>query len=186
MDRWRGFTGTASPTSSRARRSMRTPVFRVASISKTMTAIAVMQLWEQALVEPDPADDYLRGYSLVPARAGFGPATLRHLLTHTAGVRAVRRPITGCVHRLHLHADVIPTSLRPTAVPARRCPRSRPTADQRPGLATRRDACEIASAWAAPHTFAPTDAFAVLYARMRLLRSACDADVPAICPSGGA
>lgn len=68
-------------------------VFRIASISKTITAIAVMQLWEQGLVDLDaPANDYLRGYSLVPAKAGFRPATLRHLLTHTAGVRAVRRP----------------------------------------------------------------------------------------------
>lgn len=68
-------------------------VFRIASISKTITAIAVMQLWEQGLVDLDaPANDYLRGNSLVPAKAGFRPATLRHLLTHTAGVRAVRRP----------------------------------------------------------------------------------------------
>jgi CubicO group peptidase (beta-lactamase class C family) len=66
-------------------------VFRIASISKTFTAVAVMQLWEQGLVDLDaPANDYLRGYSLVPAKAAFRPATLRHLLTHTAGVRAVR------------------------------------------------------------------------------------------------
>jgi CubicO group peptidase (beta-lactamase class C family) len=52
-----------------------------------------MQLWEQGLVDLDaPANKYLRDYSLVPAKSGFGPATLRHLLTHTAGVRAVRRP----------------------------------------------------------------------------------------------
>src|SRR4051812_22474951 len=68
-------------------------VFRIASITKTITAIAVMQLWEQGLVDLDaPAHDYLRAYSLVPAEAGFRPATVRHLLTHTAGVRAVRRP----------------------------------------------------------------------------------------------
>ncbi len=68
-------------------------VFRIASITKTITAIAVMQLWEQGLVDLDaPANNYLRGYSLVPAKAGFRPATLRHLLTHTAGVRAVRGP----------------------------------------------------------------------------------------------
>jgi CubicO group peptidase (beta-lactamase class C family) len=67
-------------------------VFRVASISKTITAISVMQLWEQGLVDLDaPANDYLRSYALVPAKASFRPATLRHLLTHTAGVRAVRR-----------------------------------------------------------------------------------------------
>ncbi|HEV2244050.1 MAG TPA: serine hydrolase domain-containing protein [Streptosporangiaceae bacterium] len=66
-------------------------VFRIASLTKTITAIAVMQLQEQGLVELDaPAADYLRAYRLVPARAGFRPVTLRHLLTHTAGVRAVR------------------------------------------------------------------------------------------------
>jgi CubicO group peptidase (beta-lactamase class C family) len=62
-------------------------VFRIASISKTFTAIAVMQLWEQGLVDLDaPANDYLRGYRLIPANPDWRPATVRHLLTHTAGV----------------------------------------------------------------------------------------------------
>jgi CubicO group peptidase (beta-lactamase class C family) len=65
-------------------------VFRIASITKTFTAIAVMQLWEQGLVDLDaPANDYLRAYKLVPAKATFRPATPRHLLTHTAGIREV-------------------------------------------------------------------------------------------------
>ncbi len=67
--------------------------FRIASVTKTITAIAVMQLREQGLVDLDaPASAYLNAYRLVPARPGFRPATLRHLLTHTAGVRAVREP----------------------------------------------------------------------------------------------
>ena len=62
-------------------------VFRIASISKTLTAVAVLQLWEQALLDLDrPADDFLRAFRLVPARPGWRPATVRHLLTHTAGV----------------------------------------------------------------------------------------------------
>ncbi len=62
-------------------------VFRIASITKTFTAIAVMQLWEQGLVDLDaPANDYLRAYQLIPARASLRPATVRHLLTHTAGI----------------------------------------------------------------------------------------------------
>jgi CubicO group peptidase (beta-lactamase class C family) len=66
-------------------------VFRIDSVTKTFTAIAVMQLCEQGLAELDaPASEYLRGYRLIPARASFRPVTLRHLLTHTAGVRAVR------------------------------------------------------------------------------------------------
>jgi CubicO group peptidase (beta-lactamase class C family) len=68
-------------------------VFRIASVTKTITTIAVMQLQEQGLVDLDaPASDYLKAYRLIPARPGFRPATLRHLLTHTAGVRAVRQP----------------------------------------------------------------------------------------------
>jgi CubicO group peptidase (beta-lactamase class C family) len=68
-------------------------VFRVASITKTFTAIAVMQLWEQGLIDLDaPANDYLSAYKLVPAKATFRPATVRHLLTHTAGIREVLHP----------------------------------------------------------------------------------------------
>jgi CubicO group peptidase (beta-lactamase class C family) len=65
--------------------------FRIASITKTFTAIAVLQLWEQGLLDVDaPASEYLRAFRLIPTKAGFRPATVRHLLTHTAGVRAVR------------------------------------------------------------------------------------------------
>lgn len=68
-------------------------VFRVASISKTFTGVAVMQLYEQGLIDLDaPANDYLRAYRLVAARSGFRPATVRHLLTHTAGLGEVLHP----------------------------------------------------------------------------------------------
>jgi CubicO group peptidase (beta-lactamase class C family) len=59
-------------------------VFRIASITKTFTAIAIMQLSEQGLVDLDaPANNYPRAYQLVTAKAGWRPATVRHLLTHT-------------------------------------------------------------------------------------------------------
>jgi CubicO group peptidase (beta-lactamase class C family) len=62
-------------------------VFRIGSLTKTFTAMAVMQLWEQRLLDLDaPANDYLRAYKLVPAKAAHRPATVRHLLTYTAGV----------------------------------------------------------------------------------------------------
>jgi CubicO group peptidase (beta-lactamase class C family) len=65
-------------------------VFRIGSVTKLFTAIAVMQLVEEGKIELDaPANDYLRAYRLVPARASFRPATIRHLLTHTAGVPEV-------------------------------------------------------------------------------------------------
>lgn len=67
-------------------------VFRIASITKTFTAIAVMQLWEQELIDLDaPANVYLRAFRLIPAEPSFRPATVRHLLTHTAGIPEVVR-----------------------------------------------------------------------------------------------
>jgi CubicO group peptidase (beta-lactamase class C family) len=62
-------------------------VFRIGSITKTFTAIAVLQLCEQGLVDLDaPAAGYLRAYSLIPAKPGHRPPTVRQLLTHTAGL----------------------------------------------------------------------------------------------------
>jgi len=62
-------------------------VFRVASITKTFTAIAVLQLVEQGLVDLDePANAYVRSIQLVHKDPAWRPATVRHLLTHTAGI----------------------------------------------------------------------------------------------------
>jgi len=67
-------------------------VFRIGSITKTMTAIAVMQLWEAGLIDLDaPAGDYLRAYRLILRDPGFRQPTIRHLLTHTAGIPDARR-----------------------------------------------------------------------------------------------
>jgi CubicO group peptidase (beta-lactamase class C family) len=68
-------------------------VFRIGSVTKTFTAIAVLQLWEQGLVDLDaPANDYLRAYRLIPAKAAHRPATVRQLLTHTAGLPELVHP----------------------------------------------------------------------------------------------
>src|SRR5690242_21949383 len=49
-------------------------VFRIDSITKTMTAIAVLQLWEQGRIDLHaPANDYLHAYKLIPAQASFRP-----------------------------------------------------------------------------------------------------------------
>lgn len=62
-------------------------VFRIGSITKTFTAIAAMQLWEQGVIDLDaPVSDYLRAYTLVPADPAHRPATVRHLLTYTSGL----------------------------------------------------------------------------------------------------
>jgi CubicO group peptidase (beta-lactamase class C family) len=83
-------------------------VFRIGSITKVFTAIAVMQLAERGLIDLDrPADDYLRAYRLVLAEPGFQRPTVRHLLTHTAGIPEVRG-VTDL-----LHGDFTPSGGRP-------------------------------------------------------------------------
>jgi CubicO group peptidase (beta-lactamase class C family) len=68
-------------------------VFRIGSITKSFTAIAVMQLYEQGNIDLDaPVGDYLRAYALVPADATHRPPTVRHLLTHTAGLPELVHP----------------------------------------------------------------------------------------------
>jgi CubicO group peptidase (beta-lactamase class C family) len=66
-------------------------VFRIASISKTMTAIGLMQLRDQGLFElDDPVNKFLAGFTIEPPRGG-SDVTFRHLLTHTAGIGELPR-----------------------------------------------------------------------------------------------
>ncbi|HSJ46894.1 MAG TPA: serine hydrolase domain-containing protein, partial [Euzebyales bacterium] len=68
-------------------------IVRVGSITKTLTATAAMQLAEQGRVDLHaPANHYLRAFQLAPAKDTWRPATLRDLLTHTAGVPKLVRP----------------------------------------------------------------------------------------------
>jgi hypothetical protein len=61
-------------------------VYNVGSLSKAVTAIAVMQLLEQKRLT---LDDDIRTY--VPAFPDKGATiTIRHLLTHTSGIRHYR------------------------------------------------------------------------------------------------
>jgi CubicO group peptidase (beta-lactamase class C family) len=107
-------------------------VFRIGSVTKTFTAIAVLQLWEQGRVDLDaPANDYLRGYRLIPAKAGHRPATVRQLLTHTAGLPQMvhpsraYKPILGETVRfgqqLPTLAEFYRDGLRLVAEPGTRC-----------------------------------------------------------------
>src|SRR5689334_22555771 len=75
--------------------------FRIASITKTMTAIGLMQQLEVGrLALDDAVNDHLQSVRVV-APAGGAPVTIRHLLTHTGGVgellriRDLRRPYAG-------------------------------------------------------------------------------------------
>lgn len=75
-------------------------IFRICSMSKPITAVAVMMLYERGLIElNDPISKYIpefkevkvlvkdkaeeTGYKLEPAKR---PITIRHLLSHTSGI----------------------------------------------------------------------------------------------------
>lgn len=74
-------------------------IFRIASMTKAVTSVAVMQLVERGLVKlDDPAGKYLPELAKVQVLEGFSketgkprlrpaavPITVRHLLTHTSG-----------------------------------------------------------------------------------------------------
>ncbi len=63
-----------------------TTLFRVASISKTPTWIAVMQMVEQGkLTLDDPVNDHLPEALRIPDEGISDPILVRHLLTHSAG-----------------------------------------------------------------------------------------------------
>ena len=85
--RGRGVAGIVSNTP-----TTEDTVFPIASITKTFTAIAVMQLQEQGLTDLAPGSDYLRACRLIPAKASFRPATVRDLLTRMAGVPQMQHP----------------------------------------------------------------------------------------------
>jgi len=58
-------------------------MFRIASISKTMTAVGLMRLWEDGAFD---LDDDINNYLSGPRVKARGEAiTFRHLLTHTSG-----------------------------------------------------------------------------------------------------
>ena len=86
----------------RERPVTRETVFRIGSITKTMTAIGLMRLWERGEFRlDDPINDYLRGYRIEHPDRAAPPVTFRHMLTHTSGIGELRkvtdlfRPIIG-------------------------------------------------------------------------------------------
>lgn len=61
--------------------------FKIASISKTVTAYAIMQLVDQKVLDLDaPAERYIKNWSFPPSGFDTDKVTIRTLLDHTAGI----------------------------------------------------------------------------------------------------
>lgn len=66
-------------------------IFRIGSISKTFTAIGIMQLVEQGKLSlDDPVNKHLKTFKVEHKDPGAPPVTILHLLTHTSGIGEVR------------------------------------------------------------------------------------------------
>ena len=122
-----GFAGLGLADAEQRRPVDRDTVFRVGSISKTMTAIGVLQLVEEGRLElDDPVAEHVRTVRL-RQRAGDAPLTVRHLLTHGGGIGELRRwsdvvrPVAGLGVRPDrpppLLADYYATGLRVGVAP---------------------------------------------------------------------
>ena len=75
-------------------------IFAIASMTKPVTSVAIMMLFEQGKLQlDDPVSKYLPGFdnlrvitkfnekdATYETRAAKGPMTIRHLLTHTSGI----------------------------------------------------------------------------------------------------
>jgi CubicO group peptidase (beta-lactamase class C family) len=67
-------------------------IFRIGSITKTMTAIGLMQLWERGEFRlDDPVSDYLEDYEVNHPDPAAPPVTFGHILTHTSGIGELRK-----------------------------------------------------------------------------------------------
>ena len=63
-------------------------VMRIASISKCLTAVAAMQLWEDGLLDLDaPVQSYVPEFPVKTCDGKEVKITSRQLLCHTAGIR---------------------------------------------------------------------------------------------------
>jgi len=61
-------------------------VFRIGSISKTFTAIGLMQQWEKGAFDmDDPVNDYTPYPLVIQKDKSCSPVTFRHMFTHTSG-----------------------------------------------------------------------------------------------------
>jgi CubicO group peptidase (beta-lactamase class C family) len=84
--------------------------FQIGSISKAFTSIALLQLQQQGLLQiDDPVTKFLPWFEV---RSGYSPITLRHLLSHTAGIITgsdeTSAGITETWNLRHTHATARP------------------------------------------------------------------------------
>lgn len=83
-------------------------VFRIGSISKVFTALAVMQLRDQGKLHlDDPVQDYLPWFTVQQTDPDSPPISVRHLLTHTSGLPESAPGVSYTTHTGPARAELI-------------------------------------------------------------------------------
>jgi len=92
------------------------PIFRAGSVNKVITSLAILRLVQAgALALDDPVSEHLRAFVLEPFDPADPPITLRHVLSHVAGLpRHQGDPRAGSL------AEMVGGALRAVAPPAQR------------------------------------------------------------------
>jgi len=84
---WRGAFGHANFALNPPQPVRADTLFMQASVSKTFTAVAIMQLWERGLFElDDPVNLYLPQFQVFSPHFPSEEITIRMLMTHTSGI----------------------------------------------------------------------------------------------------
>lgn len=94
-------------------------IYNLASITKTLTATAVMQLAEQNKISlDDPITDYFPELILENPELKSKPVRIRHLLSHTAGLPDLRFYETPSFNQFKLEeqALIVPRQIYPTGM----------------------------------------------------------------------
>jgi CubicO group peptidase (beta-lactamase class C family) len=86
-------------------------IFRIASMTKPITCVAIMKLWEQGKLRlDDPVSKYIPEFENpqvvvrvdpLETRPAKGQITIRHLLTHTAGLGYIMTDKIGPIYEQH-------------------------------------------------------------------------------------
>jgi len=81
--------------------------FAIGSISKSFTAIALLQLWDEGRFDPQaPMATYLPWFAV---KSSFEPITGHHLLTHTAGIPNYRADLASMPFATYALKDFEPS-----------------------------------------------------------------------------
>ena len=70
-------------------------IFPIASVTKAVSAVAIMMLWERGLVQLDSDVSQYLPFPVINPKFPDSPITIRHILTHSSSLRDSKVIIMG-------------------------------------------------------------------------------------------